>query len=286
VPPPESSQWLPNKFTEELALLPVLGWRYARFCDCGLGDCGQIGSMSSSLINREYYDRFWERARVWLPTAWLEWDVVRGLLPSDGRVLEIGAGKRPRVPIALSFFADLSWKAEHALAQFGANASVADARCLPFANYSFDLVVAVEILEHIEDDQGSLVEWSRVLKPGGQLVLTVPLHDHLWTAFDHIVGHVRRYELADLQAKLERARFRIERYVADQIPLYRRMKQLEAIVLTIAPQAAMWLEDRIVMPLSTKLSRRIRKFDWRVQLDQEADLAAAIALVVCKRLIV
>jgi SAM-dependent methyltransferase len=234
--------------------------------------------------DRQLYDRFWSKAHIWSPTVWPEWVVVRELLlPENGRVLEIGAGKRPRVPIEHSFFADLSWEAGYALAQLGSKAVVADGHCLPFCSSYFDLIVAAEILEHINDDQGALKEWNRVLKRGGQLVLTVPLHSELWTAFDRMVGHVRRYEPADLQDKLERARFRLERCVVGRVPLYRRTKQLEAVALTINPRLAMWLEDRLLMPLAIRLRRRIRRLDWHTQLAQENMAGAAAMLAVCVR---
>jgi SAM-dependent methyltransferase len=236
------------------------------------------------MANQGHYDRFWSKAHLWSPTVWSEWAVVRELLPSSNRILEIGAGKRPRVPIEQSFLADLSWEAGRALAQLGANTAVADGCYLPFCSSYFELIVAAEILEHIKDDRVALREWSRVLKRGGRLILTVPLHCDLWTAFDRMVGHVRRYEPADLQDKLGQAQFQVERYTVDRIPLYRQTKQLEALVLAPSPRLAMWLEDRLVMPLATKLWRRTRRFDWRVRLSHEEDSEAATALVICVRL--
>jgi len=235
-------------------------------------------------VDRELYDRFWSKAHIWSPTVWPEWVVVRELLlPENGRVLEIGAGKRPRVPIDHSFFADLSWEAGYALAQLGAKTVVADGQCLPFRSSYFDLIVAAEILEHINDDQGALKEWNRVLKLGGRLVLTVPLRRELWTAFDRMVGHVRRYEPGELQDKLEQAHFWLERCVVDRVPLYRQTKQLEAVVLAISPRLAMWLEDRLVMPLAIRLRRRICRLDWHTQLTQEIAARAASMLAVCTR---
>ncbi|GJM07888.1 MAG: hypothetical protein DHS20C11_01640 [Lysobacteraceae bacterium] len=47
---------------------------------------------------------------------------------------------------------------------------------LPFDNESFDVVVASHVLEHLEDAEASVAEWFRVLKPGGRLLIGVPMH--------------------------------------------------------------------------------------------------------------
>lgn len=55
-----------------------------------------------------------------------------------------------------------------------ADLTVADATCLPFADGSFDRVIASEVLEHVDDDRAAIVELARVLAPGGALAVTVP----------------------------------------------------------------------------------------------------------------
>jgi SAM-dependent methyltransferase len=78
-----------------------------------------------------------------------------------------------------------------------------DARSLPIADQSLDLVVAFDVLEHIDDDSTALAEMVRVLKPEGYLVVAVPAGMDLWSAHDDAVGHVRRYSaegLAELAA--------------------------------------------------------------------------------------
>jgi len=72
---------------------------------------------------------------------------------------------------------------------------------LPFAAASFDLVCALDIIEHVDDENGALAEISRVTKPGGTLLVSTPLHPSRWTPFDDFVGHKRRYEPPTLLAK-------------------------------------------------------------------------------------
>ena len=58
---------------------------------------------------------------------------------------------------------------------------------------AFDIVIACEVLEHIEDDVASYKEWSSYLKPEGELIISVPAHPVKWDATDEWAGHYRRY---------------------------------------------------------------------------------------------
>ncbi len=91
-------------------------------------------------------------------------------------------------------------------------AAAGDANCLPFADNTFDRVIASEVLEHVPDDHGALAELQRVLKPGGVLAATVPafLPERIcWALADEyhapaeVGGHVRIYTKAELEAKMQ-----------------------------------------------------------------------------------
>lgn len=92
-----------------------------------------------------------------------------------------------------------------------------DALALPFPDDSFDKIVAAEVLEHIPDDMRAMSELLRVLKPGGQLAVTVPswLPERICWALSedyHTApgGHVRIYTRAELEAKLKKTGFRVQ----------------------------------------------------------------------------
>ncbi|MBI2386177.1 MAG: class I SAM-dependent methyltransferase [Elusimicrobia bacterium] len=74
---------------------------------------------------------------------------------------------------------------------------------------AFDTIVCMNVLEHIEDDRGTLARFLGLLKPGGNLVLVVPAHRWLFNPLDSHDGHFRRYERAELAGKLEAAGFRV-----------------------------------------------------------------------------
>lgn len=77
-----------------------------------------------------------------------------------------------------------------------------DAARLPFESESFDLVTALDVFEHIADDQAAIGEAKRVLAPGGRLLLTVPAYGFLWSQHDEALDHYRRYLAAEVGAKV------------------------------------------------------------------------------------
>jgi SAM-dependent methyltransferase len=67
----------------------------------------------------------------------------------------------------------------------------------------FDLVCAFEVLEHLEDDAGAVRDWSRFIRPGGHLLLSMPAFQERYNAWDTLVGHYRRYSPGAVHELLE-----------------------------------------------------------------------------------
>jgi len=85
------------------------------------------------------------------------------------------------------------------------------AESLPFENNSFDLVCAMDLLEHLEDHRRALKEFHRVLRPGRFLFITVPAYMFLWGGHDEINMHKRRYTLAEISLLVKESGFSVER---------------------------------------------------------------------------
>ncbi len=71
----------------------------------------------------------------------------------------------------------------------------------------FDLVGAFDVIEHLDDDVSVLRTLAEYLCPGGHLLVTVPAHTSLWSYFDDVALHRRRYEVSELRSKFEAAGF-------------------------------------------------------------------------------
>lgn len=65
---------------------------------------------------------------------------------------------------------------------------------------TFDTILYLDVLEHIEDDRNELARAERLLRPGGALIVLAPAHPFLYTPFDAAIGHYRRYTAPSLRA--------------------------------------------------------------------------------------
>lgn len=151
-------------------------------------------------------------------------------LEAGDRVLDLGAGfgrhafeafRRGATPIAVDLAHDelvscnatfaAMIAAHESLPGASAASTQASALRLPFPDATFDRVIASEVLEHIDDDRGALVELARVLRPGGTIAVTVPAflaESVCWKLSEDyhapaaVGGHVRIYTAAVLRTRL------------------------------------------------------------------------------------
>ncbi|MBI2333905.1 MAG: class I SAM-dependent methyltransferase [Chloroflexi bacterium] len=88
---------------------------------------------------------------------------------------------------------------------------LSSAESLPIHNSTYDVVLALDIIEHLPNDRQALSEIHRVLKTNGTFVIFVPAYKFLWSFQDEISHHQRRYEANDLRTKLDQAGLKIEK---------------------------------------------------------------------------
>ena len=103
---------------------------------------------------------------------------------------------------------------------------------LPLEDESVDLITSLDVVEHIRSDQALLDEFWRIAKPGGLVVITVPAYQWLWTYWDDILKHKRRYRRGGLAEQLRKSGFKVERisyfysYLLPMAVLFRIVKSL------------------------------------------------------------
>jgi SAM-dependent methyltransferase len=93
----------------------------------------------------------------------------------------------------------------------GLNVHKGLAEKLPFEAESFDVVTALDVVEHLDDDIAGLREMNRVLKKDGKTLIFVPAFMWLWGVQDDISNHRIRYTKAQIVERLEKAGFKIDR---------------------------------------------------------------------------
>jgi SAM-dependent methyltransferase len=96
----------------------------------------------------------------------------------------------------------------------------ASATELPFENDSFELVTALDVIEHLDDDIKGLSEIRRVLKPHAPAIIFVPAFQALWGPNDDQSGHKRRYRINQLRCSVEAAGLRVERISYANIAMF------------------------------------------------------------------
>lgn len=74
-----------------------------------------------------------------------------------------------------------------------------------FPDNDFDVILAMDIIEHIEDDRSAIEEFKRLLKPGGHLIITAPAYQWLWGVQDEVAHHFRRYTMSGLTNTIKRS---------------------------------------------------------------------------------
>jgi SAM-dependent methyltransferase len=137
-------------------------------------------------------------------------DLIRAHLPrSGGLLLDLGCGSgrsaRTFEQYGRVVGSDLSLAPLADDAAKGRRRLASRAEQLPFRSGTFDLITALDLVEHLEEDLPALSEMFRVLRPEGILILTVPAMPLLYGSHDRVLGHWRRYSSAELCRRVRRA---------------------------------------------------------------------------------
>ncbi len=153
---------------------------------------------------------WWHIAKRELVTRWLQQYV-----PAPARVVEGGIGSAGN----LVSFQELGYEVAGLdimpeAVEYGKKRGIADVHVhdlgkpWPFEADSADAVVLLDVIEHVEDPVAVLQHASRVLKPEGKLLLTVPAYQWLFGTWDEALGHYRRYTNRKLEQQTVAAGFK------------------------------------------------------------------------------
>lgn len=127
------------------------------------------------------------------------------------KILNFGCGTGGTIPTLEKYGSvenvDISPEALKYLKQKGYKGRLVKDHHLPFMDGEFDLVIALDVLEHIDQDRLSLDEWRRVLKQDGRILVTVPAYGFLWSGHDTSLHHKRRYTRNRLDWDLRKSSF-------------------------------------------------------------------------------
>ena len=88
------------------------------------------------------------------------------------------------------------------------NVRLGDITDLSFDDNSFDVILVLDVLEHIKDDEAAIKEMGRVLREDGLLIIFVPALKILWSKTDELSHHFRRYTLKELKNKINKYGFK------------------------------------------------------------------------------
>lgn len=145
--------------------------------------------------------------------------ILRSLLERHaprGTILDLGCGTggtlRNWMESHTCFGTDRSDLALRICAEKGFTRLVqSDLGAFPFAPGAFDTILALDVIEHLEDDVGFVARTAELLSASGQLILAVPAFQMLWSQHDETFQHFRRYRASQLRDVVEQAGMVAER---------------------------------------------------------------------------
>lgn len=158
-------------------------------------------------------EHWWFRARRQI----LRDQIAALRLPPRPQILEAGCGPGGNLPMLAEFGEVTGFEPNEGARQAAIELTDIEVRggTLPddtlFPAESFDLIVAFDVVEHIDDDAGAVRSLARMLRAGGYFLMTVPAYRWLWSEHDEHHHHRRRYTRPEVRKVVEAAGLRVEK---------------------------------------------------------------------------
>lgn len=136
---------------------------------------------------------------------------------------------------------------------------------MAFQDKTFDLVTALDVIEHVEDPVAALKEFRRVLNDNGRLIITVPAFRFLWSRQDDALCHLRRYVRRDLRSQLQDAGFSVQRcsyFFCATFPVVVAVRKLRSLF----PKNGKPVSDTATLPAGWINALLKTVFDWEARI--------------------
>ncbi len=127
----------------------------------------------------------------------------------------------------------------------------------------YDLAIAFEVLEHIEDDLRALSTLRRLLRPGGHLLISVPAQRSKWGATDVWAGHLRRYDREDLRERLRASGFVVHQFLSTGFPLLSLARPIRNVIYRRALRSDDSRRDRTLRS-GMSSPAPVRRLSWLI----------------------
>jgi SAM-dependent methyltransferase len=134
-----------------------------------------------------------------------------------------------------------------------------DVTRLPFSHDRADLVLATDVIEHVDDDRAAIREIARVLKPGGVVLIAVPAFGLLWGLQDEVAQHTRRYRKREVEAMMSDTGLIVERSYYFNYLLFLPILLARTLLRLIRPNLSS--ENEINFPFMNRILSVIFTFD-------------------------
>jgi SAM-dependent methyltransferase len=190
---------------------------------------------------------------------------------TTGDVLEVGAGIGATT-VALHDGTARRWvclEPDEALARrlkarldsciSGSNTNVVVGSLRTFSAYPcFDCILYVDVLEHIEDDRTQIEAAARLVRRSGHIVVLSPAHHWLFSEFDKSIGHLRRYNRADLRSMMPTGWVEEKLMYIDSVGVLLSLGNVLGLRQSMPTQSQIILWDRVCVPVSRLVDRLFR----------------------------
>lgn len=138
-------------------------------------------------------------------------------LPENSEILEAGCGPGGNLAMLSQFGEVYGFDPDKSARDFAMQQGTRHVaagflpKTIPFIDKQFDLVCAFDVIEHLDEEEASLIALKAKVKPGGYALFTVPAHPFLWSSHDLRHHHKRRYNKKQFEANITRAGFEIRK---------------------------------------------------------------------------